>query len=155
MALKNYYKLPAVLLWLPLLAQNNAILTITPPHKLVAKRNTSVSTKLAVSLSEGYHANSNTPSEAYLIPLRLTWTSDPLQVESITFPKPHDEKYSFSPTPLSVFTGAFDITTKFKVPSGATPGLAVLLGKLRYQACNDTMCFPPKTVEVKLPVEVQ
>ena len=144
------------LLWLPgLFAQSNAILTITPPHKLVAQRGASVSAKLAVSLGQGYHANSNTPSEAYLIPLRLTWTPDPLQVESITFPKPRDEKYSFSPTPLSVFTGAFEITTKFKVPPGATSGLAVLLGKLRYQACNDTMCFPPKTVEVKLPVEVR
>jgi hypothetical protein len=28
-------------------------------------------------------------------------------------------------------------------------------GKLRYQASNNSMCFPPKTVDVKLPVEVQ
>ena len=30
-----------------------------------------------------------------------------------------------------------------------------MAGKLRYQACNNKACFPPKTVEVKLPVQVQ
>jgi hypothetical protein len=54
-----------------------------------------------------------------------------------------------------VFTGNFEIATKFKVPVDAVSGPAILLGKLRYQACNSSMCFPPKTVEVKLPVEIR
>jgi thiol:disulfide interchange protein DsbD len=121
----------------------------------VGKRNSAVTTKLAVSLGETYHVNSNAPHEDYLIPLRLTWTPAPLEVESVTYPKPHDEKYQFSDQPLSVFTGNFEITTKFKVPADAASGPAIIAGKLRYQACNNNMCFPPKTVEVKLPVEIQ
>jgi hypothetical protein len=123
---------------------------------VTGKRGAELSAKIAVSLSEGYHVNSNTPHEAYLIPLKLTWTPAPLEVASVIFPKPHDEKYQFSPDqPLSVFTGNFEIVTKFKVPADTTSGPAIIAGKLRYQACNNTMCFPPKTVDVKLPVEIQ
>ena len=163
MAFKNSCKLPAlatlrlVLLLLPCLwAQGNSILTVAPLQKVAGKRGTELTAKLAASLGEGYHVNSNTPHEAYLIPLKLTWTPAPLEVASVTFPKPHDEKYQFSPDEaLSVFTGNFEIVTKFKVPADAASGPAIIAGKLRYQACNNTMCFPPKTVDVKLPVEIQ
>jgi len=129
---------------------------VAPPQKVAGKRGGEVTAKLALSLGEGYHVNSNTPHEAYLIPLKLTWSATPLEVASITYPKPHDEKYQFSPDePLSVFTGNFEIVTKFKVPADTTSGPAILAGKLRYQACNNTMCFPPKTLDVKQPVEIQ
>lgn len=111
--------------------------------------------KLAISLAPGYHVNSNTPSESYLIPLKLTWNPGPLEVLHVSFPKPHVEKYEFSPKPLSVFTGNFDIATRFKVPADAATGPGVVTGKLRYQACNNTACFAPKTIEVKLPVQIQ
>jgi hypothetical protein len=139
-----------------LFAQSNAILTVAPPEKVVAKRNTEVTAKIAVTLRPGYHVNSDAPHESYLIPLKLNWTAAPLEVEAVTYPKAHDEKYQFSPDqPLSVFTGNFEIATKFKVPADAASGPAILAGKLRYQACNDTMCFPPKTVEVNLPVDLR
>jgi len=144
------------LLFLPcLFAQSSAILTVAPPQKLTAKRNSEAESKLAVSLAPGYHANSNTPSESYLIPLKLTWAPGPLEVAGVTFPKPQFEKYEFSAKPLSVFTGNFDIVTRFKIPADASVGPGVVTGKLRYQACNNNACFAPKTVEVKLPVQIQ
>ncbi len=156
MAFVNCSRLAAILLFLSAaFAQGPAILTVAQPQKVAAERNADVTAKIDVSIAAGYHINSNAPHEAYLIPLRLTWTPAPLTVETVTFPKARDEKYSFSEEPLSVFTGNFDIATKFKVPADALSGLTILVGKLRYQACNNTMCFPPKTVEVKLPVDVQ
>jgi thioredoxin:protein disulfide reductase len=137
-----------------LFAQSNAILTVAPPQKVAGSRGAGLTAKIAVLIGEGYHVNSNAPHEAYLIPLRLTWTPAPLEVETVTYPKARDEK-AFSDQPLAVFTGNFEIVTKFKVPADAVSGPVILLGKLRYQACNSTMCFPPKTVEVKLPVEIR
>jgi thiol:disulfide interchange protein DsbD len=128
---------------------------VAPPQKVAGQRGAELTAKIAVLLGEGYHVNSNAPHEAYLIPLRLTWTPAPLEVETLTYPKARDEKYPFSDQPLAVFTGNFEIATKFKVPADAVSGPAILLGKLRYQACNSNMCFPPKTVEVKLPVEIR
>ncbi len=124
------------------------------PPKLVAKKNTTVTAKIAVQLRNGYHVNSNTPSDEYLIPLRLTWTAEPLQTKGVAYPTPKMEKYEFSEKPLSVFTGNFDLVTTFQVPATAAPGMQVISGKLRYQACTHKECFPPKTVDVKLPVDV-
>jgi hypothetical protein len=64
------------------------------------------------------------------------------------------EKYSFSEKPLSVYTGVFQIVTHFKASAKAAPGAATLTGKLRYQACNNSMCLPPKTLDLSLQVEI-
>jgi len=109
---------------------------------------------LPLELRPGYHVNSNTPSDEYLIPLRLTWNPGPLAASGFTFPQPRMEKYSFSEKPLSVFTGDFQIVTHFKASANAAPGPATLTGKLRYQACNNSMCLPPKTLDVSLQVEI-
>ncbi len=130
------------------------VLTIAPTTKLVAKRGTTVAAKVHGQLKPGYHVNSNTPNDDYLIPLKLTWSAEPLSVAQVVFPKPQTEKASFSEKPLSVFTGDFEIETKFKVPSNAPSGPAIATGKLRYQACNDRMCLPPKTIEIPLTVMV-
>ena len=135
-------------------AQTN-LLTVTPPSKLHAKKGQSLTATVHAQLRPGYHCNSNTPSDAYLIPLKLIWNADPLQVGKVTYPKPQLEKYSFSEKPISVFSGDFDITTEFSVPAKSPNGPAIISGKLRYQACNNTMCFPPKTIEVPLSVEIQ
>jgi len=121
---------------------------------MTAKAGATAQAKLAVQLRSGYHVNSNTPSDEYLIPLRLTWSAGPLETVEVVFPKPQMEKYSFSEKPLSVYTGDFELLTRFKVAASAAPGPLTLTGKLRYQACNDRMCLPPKTVDVSLPVEV-
>ncbi|MBL8213257.1 MAG: hypothetical protein JNK87_21240 [Bryobacterales bacterium] len=143
----------ALILPLLLPAQMN-LLSVAPPPKLTAKRGTTAEAKLNVQLQNGYHVNSNKPADEYLIPLRLTWTAESLVVDGTTYPTPKMEKYEFSQKPLSVYTGDFQIATKFKVPSTAPLGMKVISGKLRYQACSHKECFPPKSVEVKLPIDI-
>ena len=128
---------------------------MSPPQKITLKRVATAELKLAVQLQPGYHVNSNTPAEDYLIPLRLSWQPGGLRAVDIVYPKPRLENYEFSDKPVSVFTGNFEIVTKFKPEPKADLGPGVLAGKLRYQACNNTTCFPPKTVDIKLPFSIQ
>jgi len=137
------------------LAQQSGVLSIEPPQKLTVKRNEQPVQTLKVSIRPGYHANSSKPSEAYLIPFRLTWEPGPLEAAEVVYPPAKTEKFSFSETPLSIYDGSFDVVTKFRKTATAQPGPAVMTGKLRYQACNDKMCLPPKTVEVKLPLVIE
>jgi hypothetical protein len=134
-----------------LLGQGSALLYVAPPPKVTASRTAGAEATLSVELQTGYHVNSNTPAENYLIPLKLTWQPGALSAPEIAYPKPRTEKYEFSEKPLSVFTGNFQIVTRFKVDPKAASGPGVLAGKLRYQACSDTTCFAPKTVEINLP----
>lgn len=106
-------------------------------------------------LQPGFHVNSNMPGDDYLIPIKLTWNKEPLEARQVMYPKPQMEKLSFSPNPISVYTGAFEIATHFKAPAGAQPGMAFMNGKLRYQACNNKECLPPRTVDVRVTLDIQ
>ena len=111
--------------------------------------------KIGVQLRAGYHVNSNKPEDEFLIPLQLKWEAQPLEVVEIVYPKPKMEKYEFADKPMSVYSGEFEILTRLKVPKTAPAGLGALMGKLRYQACTDSLCLPPKTVDIRLPYTVQ
>ncbi len=138
-----------------LLAQNSPILNVTPPEPVNAKPGSAFTAKFSASLNEGFHMNSHTPAEPYLIPLTLKWTLGAGETADVEYPKPEMLKLPFEAKPLSVLTGKSTFATKFKLPANAKPGPLTIMGKLRYQACNDKACFAPKTVDVKLPVNVQ
>lgn len=137
------------------LAQAPGALTIEEPAKLNVKRSGTTELRLKVRVSEGYHVNSNTPADDYLIPLKLTWTPGAVEAVETVFPKPKLEQYPFAEKPMSVLDGSFELVTKFKPGANASPGPGVVNGKLRYQACNDKMCLPPKNIEIKLPVVLE
>jgi Thiol:disulfide interchange protein DsbD, N-terminal len=148
--------LAAALLSLPLLAQNSGYLTVGEVPKVAAKRGAAVEARIAVAVRPGFHVNSNTPSDEYLIPLKLTWKSTgALQAGTVVYPKPTMEKYEFAEKPLSVFTGNFDLVAHFKVAPNAPVGMGAAVGQLRYQACSDRACYPPKTIQITLPYIVQ
>jgi hypothetical protein len=142
---------------LPALAQQCPA-TVEEPAKLRVGRKGTTEQRLKVSLPTGCHANSNAPTEAFLIPLKLTWgpgapgAMAAVEAVETVYPKPALEKYAFNEKPISVVSGQFEIVTKFSRVGTAQPGPSSITGKLRYQACNDKMCFPPKTVEVRLPL---
>jgi hypothetical protein len=138
-----------------LTAQTSPTLTVASVPTVKVRKGSVAAVTLKAMLPPGFHANSNTPSDEYLIPLVLKWTGGPLAVDGITYPKGSLEKYSFSPKPLSVVTGEFSISTKFKVPGDAPNGPAAQNGTLRYQACNDHMCFAPKSVPVSVTLEIE
>jgi DsbC/DsbD-like thiol-disulfide interchange protein len=156
--LNSFFSSAAALLLLACAAQaqSTAVLTVQEPPKLIVKRGENPTFALKASMRPGYHANSHTPSEEYLIPMKLTWDANgPLLAKEVVYPKPRKEKFSFSESPLSIFDGDFEIITRFQRAANPQPGPGFITGKLRYQACNDKMCLPPKTVDIKLPVLMQ
>jgi hypothetical protein len=139
-----------------LLAQSSGHLSLGTLPTVAGKRGAAVQAKIPLAVDPGFHVNSNAPNEQYLIPLKLTWKqTGALEAGALVFPKPIQEKYDFSEKPLSVFTGKFDVTANFKVAANAPAGPGVATGQLRYQACNDKMCFPPKNIDISLPYQVQ
>ena len=102
---------------------------------------------------EGIHVNSDKPKDEFIIPMKLTWNDGPVQAKSVTFPKAEEIKVGTQE--LTVFTGTFKVQTEFQAPANATPGTTTITGKLRYQACNNQMCFRPVTADVRLPVDIE
>jgi len=124
------------------------------PQKVVGKRGDAVQARIPVTIDAGFHVNSNKPALEYLIPISLTWSNTGALVPgTVIYPKPTTEKVGTDT--LTVFTGKFDLIANFKVAANAEAGPGAAAGKLRYQACNSTTCFPPKTIEITLPYQVQ
>ena len=140
---------------MPSAAQMNAPLTQAPSAKLMARQGETMSVQLHLQLGAGYHVNSNTPSDEFLIPLKLTWDESPFTPVGVEYPKGQLEKYSFSEKPLSVYTGDFEITAKLRVAASAPKGPGKLTGKVRYQACTQTICLPPRSLAIQLPIEIR
>ncbi len=156
--------LPLLLLLLPLpglQAQNSfgsGHVTLETPAPLRVKTGETAPLALRFRLAAGHHTNSNKPTDEFLIPLKLTWDSaalTPLEVIAVEYPAGKLEKYAFSEKPLSVYSGEFIVTTRFKAAADAPKGQKTVNGKLRYQACSDTMCFPPRTLAVQANVVIQ
>ena len=145
----------SVALWQLALAQpNGGVLSVAAPSRITVKPGEAAQVTLSIKVAAGYHANSNTPADAFLIPMKLTWNPEPLGAGQVVFPKPQTVKLGFSPKPASVFTGDFNIVTRFKVAADARPGTSSVTGKLHYQACDDRSCLPPATIDVSVPVEI-
>ena len=131
-------------------------MTVGEPRKVAGKRNAALQSRIPCSVQDGFHVNSNTPSEDYLIPLKLTWTSTgALEAGPVTYPKPEMQKYEFADKPLSVVTGRFELVANFKVAANAPAGPGIAAGKLRYQACSSRACYQPKTIDIAIPYQVQ
>ena len=113
--------------------------------------------KLAVQVevAEGWHINSDKPYDEYLIPTSLSILENPnFKLTKVAYPKPHDFKFSFSESPLSVWEGQVYFGELVEVDSNASPGVYSLIVELEYQACNDMSCQAPTSVKDTINIEV-
>jgi thiol:disulfide interchange protein len=136
----------ALALPLPASAQFRGVAATVTPVTGPA-RGGSVRAALEVSLPDGFHVQSNKPNDPSLIPTVLTVDApEGVTVHEIVFPKPIEARVLGFDQPLAVFERNFVIGVELKLPASVPAGTSVP-AHLRYQACNDTTCFPPKTVD--------
>ncbi|MFI5181676.1 MAG: protein-disulfide reductase DsbD domain-containing protein [Thermoanaerobaculia bacterium] len=101
-----------------------------------------------LTLGRGWHVNSHTPSESFLIPTNVTLASGTGRLSSVRYPKHVEKRFAFWEKPLAVYEGTVRFEADLEVPSGAA-GKVAISGQLSYQACNDQQCFAP----AKIPLE--
>lgn len=110
---------------------------------------------LEVNVAENWHINSDKPYDEYLIPTSLMVSENPnFKLKKVAYPKPHDYKFSFSESPLSVWEGTIYKGALIEVDSNAAAGVYSLIIELEYQACNDMSCQAPTSVLDTINIEV-
>jgi DsbC/DsbD-like thiol-disulfide interchange protein len=90
------------------------------------------------------------PGEKDAIPVELTLDPNPaFNIGKAIFPPP--QKYFFAPLKLTqlVYSKPFRITQPITVTRRPATGPLAITGTLQYQACDDAVCFVPKTVGLK------
>jgi hypothetical protein len=131
-------------------------LTVAPVATVTAQRAKETMVDLNFRVPRGYHINSNTPKSDFLIPtaLKMDLPTD-IVLGKIQYPPGEDLSFPFSPDEkLNVYTGDFTITVAVHPLQSVVPGKYVMHGVLRYQACDNASCYPPKTLPVNFDVKV-
>ena len=125
-----------------------------PEQDIVAAGGT-VRVALTIALPDGFHVQSNAPRDPGLIATALTIDApDGISVAEVVFPASVDVKLAGSDQPLAVFEREFVVGVRLTVASAAAHGQVVVPAHLRYQACNDTTCFAPRTANVEWTFQV-
>ena len=105
---------------------------------------------LKVVLPEKLHANSNKPRDPSLIPTVVTVTPpDGVTVDEIVYPEAEDLIQTGADQPLSVFEREFVIGVSLRIAPGTAPGDVTVPARLRYQACDESICYIPATAQVE------
>ena len=104
--------------------------------------------ELRFRVDPGFHINSHTPKDELLIPTELKLDSaNGVNVQGEQYPKGSAFRLTVgSGETLDVYQGEFRVMVKLAVAQGAS----LLTGSLRYQACDNAACFPPKSLPVKI-----
>ncbi|HSB64444.1 MAG TPA: cytochrome c biogenesis protein CcdA [Thermoanaerobaculia bacterium] len=113
--------------------------------------------RLAViaDIKTGWHVNSHTPKEDFLIPTEVRLKPAPgLAFSAVTYPKHKETKFSFSDQPLAVYEGRAVFVVPGKADARAAAGPRTLTAVISYQPCNDNQCLPPTEVTASLTIDV-
>ena len=78
-----------------------------------------------------------------------------LSVGPVSYPKALDKKFPFAEKPLAVYEGESEIKATLKAAKSAKPGQRSISGRLRIQACDDQVCYPPGRLELAIPVNIK
>lgn len=100
------------------------------------------------TIADGWHVNSNTPSEEFAIKTEIALDAELLEAR---YP-PHQMKaFEFTGgKELAVYDGTFPIGFRAKLKPGATK----LIATLKYQACSNRVCLPPNEATTEIDASV-
>jgi hypothetical protein len=130
--------------------------TLAPIATISVTRGQAGVVSLPFRVASGFHINSNTPKSEFLIPtaLRMSPPTD-IAITKMTYPAGKDMSFPFAPDePLNVYSGDFTVTMKVRPLHTVMPGKYAIHGELKYQACDNAACYPPKKLPVDFEVKV-
>jgi Thiol:disulfide interchange protein DsbD, N-terminal len=136
--------------------EKQASVIMAPIENVQLRAGGSADLTLDFRIDPDFHINSNKPRADYLIPTVLKLNpSQPVWIVEVKYPAGEDMSFAFSPNEkLSVYSGDFSINTLLKAPANAATGSYPVKGELRFQACDRSACYPPRSIPVQFQVVV-
>lgn len=110
---------------------------------------------ISIAIPAGLHVNSNRPSSQYAIATTVKLSGQGVRVGAVNYPRGRDRKFEFSDTALNVYEGTVRFPFSITVPSGFKGDVVRLRATVRYQACTNEVCYPPKSKEITITARVR
>jgi hypothetical protein len=129
---------------------------MVPPRLVSIPRGKPGTVELNFRVARSFHINSNKPGSEFLIPttLKLGPPTD-LMIGRVTYPAGKELSFPFAPDEkLSVYSNDFRIAVQVRPLHTVVPGKYMIRGSLKYQACDNRACYPPKQLPVAFEVRI-
>lgn len=123
--------------------------------KGTAKRGVSTRASIIINIPDGLHVNSNRPSSQYAIATSVRVSGSGVKVGAVNYPRGHNRKFEFSEQPINVYEGRVSFPFNVTVPANYKGNTVKVRAVVRYQACTNEVCYPPKNKEVTLTARVR
>jgi Thiol:disulfide interchange protein DsbD, N-terminal len=129
---------------------------MAPVGNVQLRAGASTGVEMDFRIGSEFHINSHQPKADYLIPTVLKLNApEQISVADLKYPAGEEMSFAFSPNEkLSVYSGDFSINAVLKAPTSAAPGSYPVTGQLRFQACDHSACYPPRSIPVQFQVTV-
>lgn len=138
----------------PRITSESVVKVAAQPVEIPAGK--SAEATVRVTIQSGYHINANPPTYPYLRATALEIPpADGVSVAFVTYPKALDKKFAFAEKSLAVYEGETELKAKLKADKAAQTGERSIPARLRVQACDDQLCYPPGTLELAIPVNIK
>lgn len=111
--------------------------------------------QVVLTIPGGLHVNSNRPASEYAIPTSVTLSARGVRVSRVTYPRGRNRTFQFSEVPINVYEGRVAFPFTITVPAGYRGSTVRVNASVRYQACTDEVCYPPKTKRLTLTARVR
>jgi len=110
---------------------------------------------VTLGITSGYHVNANPATYSYLIATEVKpGNTEGITAGTPTYPTATKQKFEFADEPLAVYEGNIEIKLPLKI-NATTAGERVLPITVRVQACDTEKCFPPATINTRIPVAIK
>lgn len=110
---------------------------------------------IVLAIPDGLHINSNKPASEYAIPTTVRISGFGLKPGKVTYPAGTNRKFQFSETELNVYEGEVSVPFSIAVPRTFRGKTLTVKALVRYQACTDEVCYPPRNKEVVMTAAVK
>jgi hypothetical protein len=136
--------------------QGRSFVEALPTNTVVVSPGHSATVQFMFRVQNPYHINSNQPTAEELIPTQIHFSlPGEVAVGKMTYPEGKLMSFPFDPsTKLSVYSGDFSIRGMIMAPVKAAQGIYTVHGELRYQACDNNACYPPKKLPFTFDVKI-
>ncbi len=128
---------------------------VASAEKVVLQAGKPAQANVKLAIKDGYHINANPPSQ-YQIATQLTLEqAEGITADKPTYPPSIMKKFKFSEQPLAVYEKEAVINLPLTAAATAAKGERSIPARLRFQACDDEVCYPPKNLQVQIPVSIK
>jgi DsbC/DsbD-like thiol-disulfide interchange protein len=123
-----------------------------------AQQGSTFQAAVVMDIPRGLHVNSNRPLGKYAVPTVVKVDAPQgFRVTPVTYPRGSVRSFNFGGSGaerLAVYEGRTVFRFNVSVPAKHQLGVATVRASVRFQSCNDEVCFPPATRDLALRIAV-